>query len=363
MTELKLQAPGYTGGMTQENKVIWGAVAASVLLHVLLVGSTWNLSFKPTAEDVPLRDTSQDVELVFEAFPDEEGPQSEQPKTYVSVPERHAAEEAPEDPDYLALYHSVAADNKLGDSDQPSADEDGEFDMVAIRKQELNGAGGVEYSQQPQPENKPATSQQESGAQGTAEAVAEVDGDHQEPGGEWALPEEEKDPGGQSEGAGADEITEESPDLENWWGGRSNPSILKQGEEGSTGDRGFDFNQPASGSMTSGVAVIDEFQLSTVQWDWAPWIQVFGNELHRHWVSPYAYRLGLINGTTVIRLVVEKDGRPSSMVMLDQDGHESLHAASLAALKAFAPYLPLPEHFPEENLVITLSLHYPAFRR
>ena len=63
------------------------------------------------------------------------------------------------------------------------------------------------------------------------------------------------------------------------------------------------------------------------------------------------------------RLVVEKDGRPSSLEIIDRDGHRSLHEASAAALKAFAPYSPLPEHFPEENLVITLSLHYPAFRR
>ena len=48
---------------------------------------------------------------------------------------------------------------------------------------------------------------QESGAEGTAEAAAEVDGDNQESAGEWALPEEEKDPGGQSEGAGADAPT------------------------------------------------------------------------------------------------------------------------------------------------------------
>ena len=51
------------------------------------------------------------------------------------------------------------------------------------------------------------------------------------------------------------------------------------------------------------------------------------------------------------------------MEIIETEGHESLHDASEAALKAFAPYWPLPDHFPEENLVITLGLHYPAFRR
>jgi outer membrane biosynthesis protein TonB len=66
---------------------------------------------------------------------------------------------------------------------------------------------------------------------------------------------------------------------------------------------------------------------------------------------------------TVIKLVIRKDGRVESMEVLETEGHESLHDASEAALKAFAPYWPLPDHFPEENLVISIGLHYPAFRR
>ncbi len=365
MTEMYLQSPVYAGGADQEKKIIGAAVLVSILLHVVLVIIFIIAPYDPQPDSLALNPPAQDVELVFESpieedqIPDD----GSRPSTYVSVPDRHAVEEAPEDPDYLALHHSVAADNQMGTSEDPSADEESPYEMVAIQKEDMTGAGGVEFSQQPLPEKDPATSQLESGAPGSEQAVAEIDADEQKPDGEWALPEDENSSDGDLEGAGEDEETNDSPDLEDWWGGQSNPSILKAGEDGSTGDRGFDFNQQASGAMTSGVAVIDEFQLSTVQWDWAPWIQVFGNELHRHWVSPYAYRLGLINGTTVIRLVVEKDGRPSSMAILDEDGHESLHDASLAALKAFAPYLPLPDHFPEENLVITLSLHYPAFRR
>jgi len=359
--ELNLHGPGFPGGTPQEKSIIRGAVVASLLLHVVLVAVTWNIPLRPRPEDLSRRDTSQDVELIFEALTDDSATENDQPTTYVSVPEHQAAAEAPEEPDYLALHHSVAADSKIGDSDKPSADEEGKFDMVEIRKEELDGAGGVEFSQQPLPEKKPATSQQQSGAQGADEA--EAGGDDQRPDGEWALPEEDTKSGGESEGDKSDEQTDDNPELENWWGGRSSPSILKQGEEGSLGDRGFDFDQKATGSVTSGVAIIDDFQLNTFQWNFAPWIQVFANELHRHWTAPPAYRLGLLSGTTVIRLVVEKDGRPSSLEIIDRDGHRSLHEASAAALKAFAPYSPLPEHFPEENLVITLSLHYPAFRR
>ena len=46
-----------------------------------------------------------------------------------------------------------------------------------------------------------------------------------------------------------------------------------------------------------------------------------------------------------LKIVIEKDGRPSSMEIMETDGHQSLHDASMAALKAFAPYAPLPAHF------------------
>jgi hypothetical protein len=51
------------------------------------------------------------------------------------------------------------------------------------------------------------------------------------------------------------------------------------------------------------------------------------------------------------------------MEVFETQGHESLHTASLAALQAFAPYAPLPPDFPEDHLVITLGLHYPALKR
>ncbi|MFT5232270.1 MAG: hypothetical protein ACI9UK_002335 [Candidatus Krumholzibacteriia bacterium] len=358
LTAWSLENMGRDNTSSREKKIMLGAVGVSILLHIVVALATWNLPLN-AASDEPYQPTAQDIELVFEAPLESE--QSDKPTAYVAVPDRLAAEEAPEDPDYLALNHSAAADNTLGDGDKPAADLESEFESVSIKKEELDGAGGVAYSPQPDPSKKPAQSNQESGTKGEAQATDS--GDNQDPLGEMALADQTAQSGEGTSGEGEDAENQENADLEDWWGGRDNPSILKDGDEGSVGDRGFDFNQEARGSVTSGVAVINEFQLNTVQWDWAPWIQVFANELHRHWVSPYAYRLGLINGTTVIKLVVEKDGRPSSMVILDEDGHESLHTASVAALKAFAPYLPLPSHFPEENLVITLSLHYPSFRR
>jgi len=355
VTELNLPQPGMPGGAPQDKQLIKIAIAVSVLLHLLVVAATWHISLVPDVQRLPDRTRGDEVELVFEDFP------ADEPATYVSVPDRQAEPEAPEKPEYLALHHSIAADNEMGAAEQPSAQEESEYEKVEIRKEDLAGAGGVAFSPQPNPHEKPATQPRETGAEAADNDQAA--GDDQQPTGEWPVPAAEAEAGGKTKQEKNDTEVADNPDLEDWWGGQREPSILKAGDQGAVGDRGFDFNQSASGAMTSGVAVIDQFQLSTVEWDWGPWVQVFGNELHRHWVPPYAYRLGLLDGTTIIRLVVEKDGRPSSLVVVDRQGHESLHEASVAALRAFAPYKPLPPGFPEENLVITLSLHYPAFRR
>jgi len=70
----------------------------------------------------------------------------------------------------------------------------------------------------------------------------------------------------------------------------------------------------------------------------------------------------VIDGKTTLRLVVQPAGTIGDLEILDEQGHESLHQASEAALWATAPFAPLPDDFPEENLVIILSLHYPAWK-
>ena len=229
-----------------------------------------------------------------------------------------------------------------------------------IQKDEQSGAEGTENANQPLPEAESATSPEETGEAGKDQE--KVAGEDLDPTGQWALPNEDAEAGGADEGDQADKQDEKKPELEDWWGGEA-PSILKEGDQGQPGDKGFDFNQTAKGKVQSGVAIDGDFSLNTYEWDYAPWMRRFQNELYRHWMAPYAYRLGVISGMTVIKLVIRKDGRVQSMEVIETDGHQSLHDASEAALKAFAPYWPLPDHFPEDVLVITLGLHYPAFRR
>jgi outer membrane biosynthesis protein TonB len=343
-----------------EKKIIRVTFAGSLLLHVLFAAGTWNWDFKPDISQA-LADEATEVEIFL--MPDEEAEDSARdlPSKFTAVPDRQASEEPPEEPEYLSNHHSLAADNQLGgDEDSPSADEEWISEQVAIQKDEKSGAEGTENAMQPLPESESATSPEESGTKG--EDQEKVSGEELDPSGQWALPSENAETGGADEGEQADEQTEKKPELEDWWGGEA-PTILKEGDQGAAGDKGFDFNQTAKGKVQAGVAIDGDFSLNTYEWDYGPWMRRFQNELYRHWMAPYAYRLGVISGMTVIKLVIRKDGRVESMEVLETDGHQSLHDASEAALKAFAPYWPLPDHFPEENLVITLGLHYPAFRR
>lgn len=344
----------------KEKKVFQIAFGVSLLLHLVLAAVTWRIPLTPTIDPAMAAPDAQDVEIFL--VDDEQVAENDPdlPKAFTSMPERLKSEVPPEDPDYLSNQHSLAADNKLGDDSQPSADEEWIADQVDIRKDEDSGSEGAEYAQQPLPETEQGQTPTEEGA--AADQEEKTVGEDLDEIGEWFIPAENQESGGETKGEGDDAETEEKPDLEDWWGGEA-PSVLKEGDQGEAGDEGFDFNQAARGKVRSGMAFQENFSLNTWQWNYGPWMTWFINELHRHWMAPYAYRIGVISGYTVVKIVVEKDGRVSLMNVEETEGHESLHDASTSALKAFQPYKKLPPEFPEENLVITLGLHYPAWRR
>jgi outer membrane biosynthesis protein TonB len=333
-----------------------GAATASVILHLLLMLLTWNAQFGGEGAPATALANEDFIELTLlpEAEPPAEDPA--QPKEYTAVPERLATEEPPDDPDYLALYHSIAADRVEGgdDSAPPAAEEESEFEKVAIRKEDLDGAGGVVYNPQTLPPEAsspapPAALESEETQQRGAEASTL---------GEEALAEANQDG---SEQPGEAETEAENPTQTEWLSGGA-PSILKEGQQGARGDRGFEFDQMAVGKIEGNAVVTGNYSLNTYEWEFAPWMHRFEQDLRRHWFAPYAYALGVIDGRTVVRFTVELDGVLSATEVIHSEGHESLHQASMAALKASAPYAPLPANFPEENLVITLTLLYPPLR-
>jgi hypothetical protein len=363
-------------------KLILRAFIASALLHAVLVALTWNVKILGSGHAVQAA-ADETVELVLDpeapagaaatpapasaAADPRTDPVAERaepadpnlPTDYTEIPERLRRDTPPEKADFLALYNARAADRRPGGDEQgpPAADVPGDFSQVAVAREDLGGAPGVV---RPDPAvagqaGRPAVDPR---AETPFAPAAPADPDGEDP---WhsAAAESSPDAGRMAQSA---EPARPARPGQDWTDQGTLPSIVDpERKSGGSGDHGFDFDQAAQGDMIGGTTIEGDFSLNTYAWNYAPWMHRFVQDLYRHWMAPYAYRLGVIYGVTRIRLVVEKDGRPSAMDIVETEGHESLHRASLAALQTFAPYAPLPANFPEPQLVILLSLHYPRW--
>jgi hypothetical protein len=335
-------------------------LAVSLFLHVLLGALTMHLEIMPrfTPEALAAEPT---VELML--IPDPEhapDPSDEQPRQYTEIPDRLTSER-PDQADFLAMRHSRAADRLSGgqDDQQPGSEREGEFPQVDIAPEDLAGADGV--SLDPSVFAAPPSARLDREEQPT-DAEDPEEGIEASGPGDMAVTGPQPDSGARAQDP-ADETRAEPDDFSQWIADTRTPTLLKEGRRQVSGDRGFDFRQIEQGRVGANVNIDGDFALNTYEWNFAPWMRRFTNDLHRAWIAPYAYRLGVIVGFTKIRLVVERDGRPSHLEVVDSQGHDSLHTASVSALRAFAPYAPLPADFPEDHLVILLGLHYPAWKR
>ena len=334
-------------GLFQPSKLLATTIGLSLALHVLL----WLiLSMFDWAQGSGVASVLDDaVELILVDDSDLP-PVDDLPRRITLMPERLETE-PPEQADYLADVNSRAADLMPGGESgvQPQASRAGDLQTVAISREQLEGTQDVVVNQSvlqplarprpaPEPEpTEPAVETMEQGEMPTAEA-------------------EETTPSNETETT--DENSETTiNDFDEWRSEAQTPSLM------GLGDRGFDFDQAEVGNVATNVDIVGGYRLNTYEWNFAPWIRRFANDLQRSWIPPYAYGLGIIHGRTEVRVIVERDGVPSRMDVLATEGHESLHKASVAALKACAPYLPLPPDFPENQLVIVFTLIYPELRR
>jgi TonB family protein len=133
-----------------------------------------------------------------------------------------------------------------------------------------------------------------------------------------------------------------------------------------TGRRAEPQEKPGYGARRSdafedaGALAFGEYAFSTRAWDYEPYWVHMRAKLYAAWRPPVAYTMyGIIQGGwTVVRVVVQPNGTLSQAEVLESEGHESLHRASLAAMEGAAPFRPLPTDFPEENLVVTVRFVY-----
>jgi len=329
------------------------AFLAALLLHLLLGAVTWNADMIGTWSPSEPATAPQVVEVVLLADPSSSS--ADAPQTYTSVPERQDVELPPEDPDFLALRDSRAADRIAGgEADaRPRAETTGELSQMAIRRDTGGHPGGVTVT--PVPPGDDGTGEEAGGAAGGVEP---------RPGPDPAATAGRDLVDGSAEtdrttDSGTGEGTGTAAELKDLLA-RSTPSILDR-TQGRPGDRGFEYDQQSISMDAGDLIQFGDFALSTVAWDFAPWLERFKQDFLPNWIPPYAYtHLGVIDGMTVLKLVIQPDGTLSVLEVVEEEGHESLHRASLAAMRATAPLTPLPGHFPDPELVMTVKLIYSA---
>jgi hypothetical protein len=102
-------------------------------------------------------------------------------------------------------------------------------------------------------------------------------------------------------------------------------SEISPRQEPSFADESAEFYEPGSAR-----ASIGGIQLSTTEWDFAPYLLDLKRRIKQKWIPPIAFTaLGAIHGYTWVRFRIYPDGRMEDAEVIETEGHDSLHRSSL----------------------------------
>ena len=337
---------------------VWAlAVILTLLLHVgVVIGAR---ALRPLSPDPSVNPEPGIINFVF--TPEAEA-SSEEPSFFSELPPDWA-DERPERPDFLSNVDSRARDSAPGGENEGLPSLEGGSEAPHVRMD----AGS--------PDSPDAGREKEATAGVASESMEnpESAGDEPRLAGRADLPSESEEPG--EAPPPIDEADAEAPALlppslispRGRLLFRDRPEDSRREESDSAGE---DETQPGAGSSDRYQEAMsnpdgnvfpfgDVSSLNTVAWDYAPWLQQFSRDISQRWRVPYAYYLGVIHGWTQVELEIARNGGLLRMEVLGEQGHESLKNASLGVLRAAMPYRALPDHFPEESLILRIKLIYP----
>lgn len=105
------------------------------------------------------------------------------------------------------------------------------------------------------------------------------------------------------------------------------------------------------------------FAFNTYNWNFAPYMLYLKKHVQRHIFPPPAFsKMGIIEGRSVLRFLIDKDGSLIDIKILGTEGHQSLLETSTNAINSSAPFKPLPSGFPEDYLEVTGTFVYSIYR-
>lgn len=98
---------------------------------------------------------------------------------------------------------------------------------------------------------------------------------------------------------------------------------------------------------------------NTYKWDFAPYMLYLKKKIQGNLNPPPGFtHLGLIHGKVLVRFTIMPDGELKNLNVLHSEAHNSLVQASTGAISISAPFLPLPDDFPEDYLIVTSLFSY-----
>ncbi len=121
--------------------------------------------------------------------------------------------------------------------------------------------------------------------------------------------------------------------------------------------------QPATDNRKFSVDDLGGFAFNTYDWNFAPYLLYLKKRIQKNIFPPPAFtRMGIIEGRSVLRFVISKEGKLIGLKVLAMEGHQSLVETSVLAVEVSAPFRPLPSDFPEKALEVTGTFIYKVYR-
>lgn len=117
--------------------------------------------------------------------------------------------------------------------------------------------------------------------------------------------------------------------------------------------------QPDYNNMLSEVEKAGGVSFNTYNWEFAPYMLYLKKKIQGNLNPPPGFTyLGLIHGNVLVRFIILPNGSLRDVTVLHSEAHNSLVQTSTGAITISAPFMPLPEDFPEDYLMVTSLFSY-----
>ena len=116
--------------------------------------------------------------------------------------------------------------------------------------------------------------------------------------------------------------------------------------------RNENFSNPNGGQTQQDAQI--SFDSKGVDFGW--WLRRFVAQVKSNWFIPQAAML--MKGRVVITLNIHRNGTITDVTVIQTSGIQSLDTAAVNALKSSNPTVPLPNEYPEDKVLFTVTFFY-----